>query len=308
MMILIRILIIIAICAFYNSAKADFLSVVVASVDGEPITSTDVSLEMGREISSVADLREVDTKETIEKLVFGKVVELEAKKNNISVTDADVDNYIQEIQRKNNIDLTTLKSELTLAGSSFEKYRNEVQFEILKSKIVAVVLKGISISGEEVEAYFNEHIDEFSDSTMELAAFEIPKIHLTDTAKEKITAGLLKLVNGEYEQFVHLAGEISKSLEISRPQISLVKINPRTLRSEIHDKIYHLKEKEVSKPVDLGYAWAWYFVNSVEHGDAQIGDKMRERIKEKLLRRKIDEKLEKMQQELMSRYTIDYKY
>lgn len=305
---MIRILVIIAIFTLCNSANADFFSVVVASVDGEPITSTDVSMEMGKEISSVTDLREVDTKETIEKLVFGKVVELEAKKNNISVNDADVDNYIEEIQRKNNIDLNALKSELILAGSSFEKYRKEVQFEILKSKLVAVVLKGIAISSEEVEAYFNEHIDEFSDSTMELAAFEVPKIHVTDTAKDKITGGLLKLVEGKYDRFVDLAREICKSLEISRPKISLVKINPRTLRAEVHDKIYHLKEKEVSKPVDLGSAWAWYFVNSVQHGDAQISDKMRERIKEKLLRRKIDDKLEKMQQELMSKYTIDYKY
>ncbi len=88
----------------------------------------------------------------LERLIMTRLEILRATDTGIRVSDADVDQALQEVAQQNNISLTQLRQRLELDGVDFTEFRRNVHDEILSSRLRQRVVGGMEeISDTEIE-------------------------------------------------------------------------------------------------------------------------------------------------------------
>src|SRR5689334_16531354 len=145
----------------FSSARAAVVEQVLVVIDGEPHTLSDFRTygknQMGREFPA-GDLNALgkQDQEVIEQYITDKLLASEIKQAGIKVADEDINNYIDQVKEKNNLNETQLKQALAADGLSWEKYRSSIRAEMEKSEIIdQQVRKRVNITPEDVEKYYS---------------------------------------------------------------------------------------------------------------------------------------------------------
>lgn len=130
----------------------------LATVDGNKITKDDLynALVVGY------------GKDTLNTLISNKIVELEAKKRNIKVTDEEIQKELEVLyQQYGNED--TLKQQLKASGSSFDALKKDIVQYLKTKKLIEPTIK---ISDEEISAYFEQNKKSFAQAGKKEATLE----------------------------------------------------------------------------------------------------------------------------------------
>jgi peptidyl-prolyl cis-trans isomerase SurA len=153
---------------------------VIALVNDEVITMSDLLAEGGDDVTgdpdrmlsngmTVAEAREIVLEQLIAKALLNNAV----KEYGIEVTKDDVDASIEMQMEMNGLTKTQLMELLAENDMTYAEYEEEVEYSIKKERLIAKKLGShIIITDEEVNAYFNEHKDEYQD----LAEYRISEI------------------------------------------------------------------------------------------------------------------------------------
>lgn len=122
---------------------------VLAHVGNRIITEYDVQNldpRQYREIMSIKDdtyrtaQLENYTKSALDYLINQEIVAIAAQRENISVSDKEVDAAISEILARNNLDRSKLEEYLEKEGTSLSKYRYQLKNDILNARVRSQVL------------------------------------------------------------------------------------------------------------------------------------------------------------------------
>ncbi len=139
---------------FVFSLNAKIVDKVVASVNGEPITSYDIQI--------TSKLLNIPSNKTLNYLIDQKLIESEIKKRDINVDDFEVDEAMDKIAKRNNLTLFEFKNILIQRGD-YKKFRNKIKQNLLKQKLFASIVNAkLKITPEEIKNYYNSHKNEFS--------------------------------------------------------------------------------------------------------------------------------------------------
>jgi len=149
---------------------AEIVDRCVAVVNNDIITSSEVN-EIGLPIfKRVAEqtppgqLQEVlkEARVTvIEKLIEKKLLLQEAKKYNITVTDEEVDMALQRILAGNNATMEQFRNQLTAMGLNEKQYKEDLNGQILRSKLVNIAVRSkVIVPEEEIIDYYDIHYTE----------------------------------------------------------------------------------------------------------------------------------------------------
>ncbi len=133
---------------------ADYVEIdsTVASMEGEAITASDLQKKAGKTDVSQKDLKN---------FLLDEILEKEASTRGIAVKAEDIDSYISNIKKQNNINDAQFKTALEQKNMSEEVYREQIKQEILKGKTIAqLVSRDIKIVDEDIDAYLaqNPHL------------------------------------------------------------------------------------------------------------------------------------------------------
>jgi peptidyl-prolyl cis-trans isomerase SurA len=138
-------------------AEETVIDTVVASVDNEAITLSDLSSLMSIEVTTDKLTKDESTKKALEALINRSVVESEAQKENISVTEEEIASQINALAVRNNLSLAQFKTALTAEGQKLEDIRKEIRYQILRSRVVARQVKASTvISPSDIKNYVEE--------------------------------------------------------------------------------------------------------------------------------------------------------
>jgi len=85
-----------------------------------------------RELQAVRQLRA----EMLNNLIDTKLTEQEVKRYNITVTDEEVENYIQQLKQRRSTTDEQLRGFLAEQGMTLEDYRREVKLQLQRTKLV----------------------------------------------------------------------------------------------------------------------------------------------------------------------------
>ena len=136
------------------SLNAKIVDRVIASVNGEPITSYDIEMTSKK--------LNIPSNKALNYLIDQKLIESEIKKRGISVDDFEIDEAMEKIAKRNNLTLFEFKNILMQRGE-LNKFRENLKNNLLKQKLFASIVNSkLKITPEEIKNYYKTHKDEFS--------------------------------------------------------------------------------------------------------------------------------------------------
>jgi peptidyl-prolyl cis-trans isomerase SurA len=139
---------------------------VVAVVDDDVITSQDVSKMVARLDAALKPARDENEKEmrktqlermAVETLIEERMLIKEAKRLNITISDREVNGYIERLQKNNNLTDEEFRKRLSSQGVSYQDYREDLRSRLLKHRVLTrEVHSQVVISDEQVEEFLKE--------------------------------------------------------------------------------------------------------------------------------------------------------
>jgi peptidyl-prolyl cis-trans isomerase SurA len=259
---------------------------IAAIVNDDVITTNQIERKLAESKEKLGNLSEAEMKQVrfqvLNRLVEETLVDQRIKELKIRVSDAEVDNAIQDVQRSNKLSRAQLEATLLQEGMTFEKYREKLRMELIRFRLVSLeVRKKIMVTEQEVLDYFREHIDEFRQAPfLRLGYLNFSVAVPLD--REKVRAQALEI----QKQMRAGTGfdEILRSVA-GKDHItggSLGKMNIEELSPVFADAVRNLKEGEVSELLDSPGTLRLLFLEEKNPGEVKNFDQVRYEIEKKL--------------------------
>ena len=144
----------------HQTAAAKVIEQLIVVIDGEPYTLSDLATyakaKLDRPFPS-GDLKKINDsdREVLEQFITLKLLESEARESGIKITEQDVNQYIDEIQKRNRLSDEDLKAALSREGQTLASYRVAVKSELEKAEIInRQVRNKVNITDDDVERYY----------------------------------------------------------------------------------------------------------------------------------------------------------
>ncbi len=165
--------------AFRASAQElEVVDRIVAVVNDEIITYSMVSeafapyekklREKGYPLDKEIEIRFKIRSNLIQQLIDQEITNQEVKKAQISVSDGEIDTYVERIKQMNSFTDEDLRTMLESEGVSLEQYKKEIRNILLRNKLIQYEVKSrIVVTQKDIDDYYEKHKDEFKDKKKE---------------------------------------------------------------------------------------------------------------------------------------------
>lgn len=297
------------------SAEEIVVDTVLASVDGSPITLRDVQKKIGRgRAVKAADVsRDPEVKYVLDSLIVEKMILSEAEARKIGVSDSDVESYVSEVAKQNNLSKDDFERALSKEGRTMSEYKGQVKIEIIKSRLASSsLIGGVGVSEEEIDKYLKEsNPGAAAGKVVALRQILISKAGRSDDdyrrqlaeVQEKIASG------ADFESLVEKYSDGKEKSDGGR----IGSLPESDLSQEIFNAVLSLKEGEVSPPVENSDGARFFLVESrtiagTAAEDSAKTEETRENARRILQRRKLESKMQNFfTEDLAKLHTIDRK-
>ncbi len=206
---------VLALVAGAAGAHAETLNRIVATIDGEPITQ--VELEQYTEIVKKRPGGEqvTDQKTILDELILDKIIQKQVEVLGIKATDQQIDAYIESIRTRNTLSEEQLLEALKQQGMTWDQYRVQVRSDIERANLINREIRNkVNVSPEEVERYYQAHLEEYGASqkvTARLISFPVsPTASAEEKAAVRAKAEEVQKLAADGGNFAKLAKEHSQ--------------------------------------------------------------------------------------------------
>jgi peptidyl-prolyl cis-trans isomerase SurA len=294
-------------------AEERTVDAVVATVEGEPITISDIKKRMGanspRSISQIK--ADPAAKKLVDVLVMEQLLKLDAAARRIGVSDSEVEGYLQELASRNNLSMEEFGSALKSEGKDLEQFKEQVKVEITKSKLAGKLFhEGVGVSDDEVDRHIKSNNSGYSSGDR----VKLRQIFLaTDTRKKSDALRKLSDLRSAIDSpsdFAEAAKKHSEAPDKSEGG-SLGVMSLSDLSPEIRNGIRGLDEGEISQPVSSPVGFHLFLVEETYAGDDDDDStkKMREEVRKNLSSQAIEKRLQEyFAKELLDQYVVEKKF
>ncbi|MGH7844845.1 MAG: peptidylprolyl isomerase [Candidatus Binatia bacterium] len=290
---------------------------VVVAIDGEPYTLSNLKAyaetKMRRPFPK-GDLNRIEKedKEVLEQFITEKLVSAEVKRLGITMSAEDVDQYIDEIKKRNQLSDEDLIEALRREGLSKEQYRESVRNELEKSQIIQrQVREKVNVTSEDVERYYRQNPKKF----VTRERFHLRHILLAVPSgsapeQEKEVLGKIQQIRGQVgtgADFAKLAKSFSEGSGANEGG-DLGWIDRGTMLPAIEEAAARLSVGEVSPPVRTSLGYHLIKLEGKQGGVAPPLEEVAGKIKEELYAKIMEERFQKwLKTDLRKRYRVDVK-
>ena len=301
-----------------HTAAAAVVEQLIAVVNGEPYTLSNLSVyaktKMGRAFPS-GDLNQINAsdREVLEQFVTDKMLEVEVREAGISISDDEINRYIEQVKKSNNLTEEDLKVALGRDGVTLANYRASVKAEMEKSEIIdRQVRRKVNITDEDVERYYKLNSKNYRGN--ERARIRHILLPLAESAPaEQVQTAMAKgkdlyqrIASGE--DFAVLAREYSEGAgRNDGGEIGWV--NRGTLIPGIEEVAFQkLKVGQVSEPFRTSMGVHIVKLEGREDGGVAPLSAVAPRIKEELLNKALQERFARwLKADLRRKHKVDIK-
>jgi peptidyl-prolyl cis-trans isomerase SurA len=312
----IALMLVAAIFAFQKAYCAVLLDRVVATVNDEVITWSElmnlIVFEEKEFLSGVAGTERKEKIRELERPYLNNLIEMklqiqDAQKMRLEVNDSEIDGAINEIKNKFGLTDEALMNSLEAEGLTITDYRKRLADQILLQKVVNIAVRNnIVISDKEIEKYYEDNRGKYHAGEklkIRQIFFALPE----DASQKGIIEGkahdLVQRIN-KGEDFANLASEFSEdaSREFGG---DLGYISRGIVLKEIEDTAFDLHKGEISEPF-----WSSAGLHIIKLEDRIEGgglDEVRDKIKEVLFQRAFESKYRQWRTGLREKAYVEIK-
>ncbi|USK70558.1 peptidylprolyl isomerase [Peribacillus asahii] len=237
----------------------------VATVDGSKITKEELYDEL---VASYGT-------DTLNTLITNKMIELEVKKQNVTVSDEDIQKELDVLIEQYG-DEETLKGQLEASGSSMDDLKDDIVQYLQTRKLIEPSIK---ITDEEIKTYFEENKDSLGQ------AEQVEASHILVEDKATAEEVLKKLKSGG--DFAELAKEYSTDEGSAANGGSLGYFGKGQMVAEFEDAAFKLEVGKISEPVKTEHGYHIIKVTDKKEAKEATLKDSKEQIKETLLTEKL---------------------
>jgi peptidyl-prolyl cis-trans isomerase SurA len=285
------------------------LDTVVASVNGKPITWSDLKQRLRDRAPASVDQASSDpgARSMLDILIMERLVEEDAEARRLGASNEEIDAYISEIAQRNGMRLDGFKTALASEGRDYDEYRQQVRLEILKGKLASAYLRGgVTVSDDEVDAYLKEH----PDLSQQGSKVELSQIFVSNEGRTPEEArALLEKAQADLNSGVTFLDVVEKYAEESEKPTggALGLVNEQELSKPIFNAVLLLKAGQHSEIVETPRGFHIFRVEK-RLNDESATETVRGEVRKRLQSVKVDEKLaDFFTNELFKNYSVDKK-
>ncbi|KPK28451.1 MAG: hypothetical protein AMJ61_02420 [Desulfobacterales bacterium SG8_35_2] len=283
---------------------------VVAVVNNDVITLSELE-KAGREfferIKTQAPAAEVDRalekarEEVLSRLVDKFIVQQQAEKLSITVSEQEVDTALDQILARNNATIEDFKKELAAMKISEQEYRENLRDQIVQSKLVSYEVRSrIVITEEDIKAYYQKeytqeegmggyHILQMGFTWRNTVTLAEAGFDTKEAAREKAEEIRARVLDGE--SFTELAKTYS-NLPSAHDGGDIGLFQKDEMAAYMKDVILAMRPGEISPIIETGNAFQFFKLLSVREGDLVVKapyEAVREEIRDDLYRQQMEE-------------------
>lgn len=293
--------------------QASSVNAIVASVDGNPITLRDISkrLPVSRQIRPEDAVNDPAVRAILDSLIMENIILSEAESRKISAGNEEVDQYIDEVAKRNNLTRSGFEQALIAEGRSLEDYKRFIKVDILKSRLAGSVIQNAApVSDAEVDEFIQAQPQQKGQETYVRLARILVKaapVRSETEAESRIKKALEELKAGQsFEQVARLYSDAPESADGGL----LGEIAEKDLQGDIFDAVLKLDTKEHSEIISSGGQFQILQVIERSRGKetTTVHAQAREEAKEFLTRQKQEARMQAFfTTELLKSHTVDRK-
>lgn len=258
-------------------------SEVVASVNGEKITKNELYELMVKQ----------NGQQTLDLMITQKIIELEAEKQNIEVTDKDIqkemEKYYEYYGGKDQF-LAALEA----SGFSLGDIEEDSALTVKVNKLLE---PQISITDEEIKKYFEENKDMFAQEK------QVKASHILVETEEAAQEVVEKIADGE--DFAELAKKYSTDAMTKENGGDLGFFTSGQMTEEFEEAAFAMKVGEISAPVKTEYGYHIIKVAEVKEAQEATFEGSKTEVRDILFAQKSQEKYDSWILELRQEYKIE---
>jgi peptidyl-prolyl cis-trans isomerase SurA len=213
-------------------------------------------------------------KQVLEQIINQELALQIAKRANVTVSDTDVDNAITHIAGQNHMSLSALKQKVLQTGQSYIGYKKEIHKQLLVAKVQQqAVGSKVSVTQAGIDKLIREY-NSHQNATREYHTANI-LIPVTNMSDKTQVANAQTRAEETYTK-LHKGADFSKiaKLESSGPNAlqggDMGWSSAAQLPNVFVDQLSHMKNGQVSKPIQAGNGFHILKLLGVKNGGASL--------------------------------------
>ncbi len=249
---------------------------IAAVVNGRVITRSEVrALAAFKERTGQAAGPAEARRSALEDLIERTLVQAEAERLGVQVTDEDVERAIREIGRRNGLDPGAVVQALEAQGVSYDEYVEELRAQIRRMKLAGRVLRQrMEVSDEDLREYYLKNVASFREPDA------VRLYHLQTSERAAAEAARRRVLSGE--DFREVAREVSTG-PAARDGGDMGLVPLQNLTPAVRDAVEGLEPGQVSGVVAIRGAYHVFYVAERRRGRVPSFEEVRDRIRERYL-------------------------
>jgi peptidyl-prolyl cis-trans isomerase SurA len=293
------------------TARAETVNRIVATIDGDPITL--IELERYAEVAKKrpgGDQVAANQRALLDELVLDKIITKQVEVQGLKASEQQVDNYIESIRSRNNLSEEQLMEALKQQGMSWDQYRAQVRADIERANLINREIRNkVNVSPEEIERYYQAHLDEYGSSGKmhaRLISLLVPAgASEADRAAIRAKADEVHALAADGKDFTKLCKEYSQGPAVDEGG-DIGEVEPDQMQPEFAKAVSGLKPGQVSDVITTPEGFHIIKVDK-QTGDAhQPLAEVSESIKEKLYKEAMEQRYDRwLNQDLRSRHHVE---
>ena len=302
------------------SAQAGVADRIVAVVNDEVITLSElngafdpyrVKLEAAYE-GQARDKALTEARETLlNRMIDALLIQQESRKTGIVVREEEVADAIKDILARSNLSQEDFRKGLAKEGTTLEAYRKEIRDQLMRMKLIRRDIKSrVAVTDEEIGEYYRKHREDYEGKEsvrIKQILLLLPKEE-DQAVREKLRADAgeihRRLTNGE--PFDQLSAKYSEGPAAATGG-DIGYIERGMIIPEVEEVAFKLPLQQISGVIESSVGF--HIIQVIDRRGAGIKgiESVREEIREKIDREKLEKKFEEWLEALRKKSNIGIK-
>lgn len=292
------------------AAGADTVNRILATIDGEPVTTYEVKQFMMKRSGGMPIPPEVrpDSPQVLDIFITEKLIEREISDQGIVVTDAEVDRYIEGIRQQNKITAEQIRQAVEMQGMSWEGYRAQVREEMQKAQLLNREIRGkVNVTPEEIQRYYDAHKGEFVDGGVQVRVRHMLLPVPSTATEEQLEAAIARAAAlGKSIDSVSDFAAVAEREFGDKEGGDLGYLNPDSMQEDLAAAVKDLEPGEVSPPILAPGGVHLVMVEDIKKESDEPVDQFADQIKQKLYSEALEGRSERwLREDLRLRHYVD---
>lgn len=295
----------ICLCIVAGPAAGKLVNRIVAVVNGEIITLHELQTEIqggvpGMEARGPENEKQAQARRrrVLEAMINDTLLKQQAERFEIQVSDAEIDNQIQQIQDENNLSQTEFEQAVQEQGMDLDQYRQTLREEIKKNRVLSnMVRQKVVVAEDEMRAFYQEHKDDYK---------QPKQVHLgiiVHPRKSRLEKVRQDIVSGE-TQFAQAAGSVSQGPGADQGG-DLGRYAWEDLKPKWREILKKLEPGELSPVFTLQGNYALLYLKQFNDKKVQPFEAVKDEIRQQLYARKLEARYKDFMQGLRDKAVIN---